>query len=116
MCLADFCDILRCSAQVKAKASQFCFACLNYSAFWPPIELDCSFAVWIVRSHKIICSVNRLAEDLGQLVSHQGATATRSSLQDKDKYKSKEKDRDRETETAVGILKMINFEGGPRSQ
>ena len=71
-------------------------------------SLDCA--------HKIICSVNRLAEDHGQLASHQGATATRSSLQDKDKYKSKEKDRDRETETAVGILKIINFEGGPRSQ
>ena len=100
----------------------FCVPCwlLWYSSVFSPgeseglpsffclTELLCPWASHRVRlqlcsldcAHKIICSVNRLAEDHGQLVSHQGATAIRSSKQDKDKYKDRETEiqRDRETE------------------
>ena len=116
VCLADFCDILRCSAQVKAKASQF-FCLPKLLCPWSShrlrlqlCSLDCAFT----QNHLQRQSSRRRPWPARQPPgsnSHQVFTARKRQIQ-----KQRERQRDRETETAVGILKMINFEGGPRSQ
>ena len=102
MCLADFCDILRCSAQVKAKASQIFFACLNFSALGPPIELDCSFAVWIVFAASIV-SQKTMASSSATREQQPPGLHCKTKTNTKAKRKT---ERERNRETAVGILKM----------